>query len=166
MWQGLDRRLYREALSLKGLLTSNSLTLSLAESCTGGEITSTLTKIPGASQFFVGGVIVYWPSYKTHVVGVPEEVVETYGTVSYETAYELARRIRHLSSSDIGLSVVCVLGPRPDEKGHSVGTTYIGIAYNDDVVVKHMTVVRMSRIDMKKLVALKSMLVLSEVIAR
>ena len=164
MWQKLDKRLYSEALFLKRLLVSRSLTMSVAESCTGGEITSTLTKVPGASQFFVGGVVVYWPSYKIHIVGVPRNIVETYGTVSYETAYELAKHIRVISATDIGLSVVCVLGPKPDEKGHSVGTTYIAVAYKDDVVVRRMNVVPKSRVFMKKLVALKALRILGEVI--
>ncbi|MCX7914067.1 MAG: CinA family protein [Thermodesulfovibrionales bacterium] len=119
---------------LKGLIKlahdffiSFNYTLSIAESCTGGLICSLLTDLPGASQFFKGGIITYWTETKIDILGVSSETIKVKGVISSETAIEMAQRVRKLFYSDYGLSITGNLGPTVME-GKALGLVYIGIS--------------------------------------
>ncbi len=160
----LDRVLLRQAKLVKNLLVSKKITISLAESCTGGQLSSVLTNIPGISKVMVGSVVVYSAFYKSELVGVSPITISDYGTVSFQTAYELAYNIKNISNTSIGISVVCVLGPFPDEKRNNVGTMYIGISDECSTSVKFFKVDACCRIKMKKLVVLKILKILEGVV--
>lgn len=162
--QGLDKAIVYKVYSIKNLLKRNELTLALAESCTGGEVSSFISKIPGSSSFFVGSVIVYSYFYKNKFLEVENGILDNHGTVSEEAASILAVNVRDISRSTLGLSVVCVLGPGKDEKQHEVGTLFVGVATKDRVFVKRFFVPRSNRMRMKKIVVLKTFCVLEEVI--
>lgn len=162
--QGLDKAIVYKVYAIKNLLKSKGFKLVLAESCTGGEISSFISRIPGSSSFFLGGVVVYSYLYKNEFLKVDKDVLDTYGTVSEEVASVLAVNIRNLSRATIGLSVVCVLGPKKDEKQHEIGTLFVGVAIEDRVFVRKFFVPRSNRIRMKKIVVLKAFCVLEEVI--
>ena len=100
------------------------LTLSVAESCTGGLICSFLTDIEGASSFFKGGIICYWTESKIDVLGVSPETITSYGAVSSETAVEMAEKIRQLFGTDYGVAITGNLGPTTIE-GKEKGLVYI-----------------------------------------
>ncbi|MBA1333924.1 MAG: ADP-ribose pyrophosphatase of COG1058 family / Nicotinamide-nucleotide amidase [Firmicutes bacterium] len=114
-----------------GILMKSGLTLSIAESCTGGRISSMLTSVPGISKSLEGTVISYSNSVKTKVLGVRKETLDTFGAVSRETAVEMAEGVRNLCSSDIGLSVTGIAGPSGGTDEKPVGLVYIALSDPD-----------------------------------
>ena len=112
-------------------LIRRGMTLATAESCTGGLVAEKLTAIPGASGVYRGGVVSYWTSVKAGVLGVPEELLDTYGPVSEQCARAMAEGVRKATGADIGVSVTGSAGPDADERGVPVGIVYIGLAAPD-----------------------------------
>ena len=101
-------------------------TLVTAESLTGGGIGAALTAVPGASAVYKGGVISYTNAVKETVLGVPAEILTTYGAVSAWTAGYMASGVRKLLKADVAVSVTGLAGPGGDEYGNPVGTVFIG----------------------------------------
>lgn len=110
------------------LLKERGLTFATAESCTGGRVAERITALPGASAVYRGGVVSYWTGVKADVLGVPAEMLDTYGAVSEQTAKAMAQGARRITGADIAVSVTGVAGPDPDERGVAVGIVYIGLA--------------------------------------
>ncbi len=117
--------LYSVANKAVELLKENNLSVSFAESCTGGTLSQLITSVSGASQVFELGVCCYSNDIKHKVLNVPKDILEIYGAVSQETAIILAKKIRRLANSSFGISVTGVAGPEKSE-GKEVGTVYIG----------------------------------------
>lgn len=113
------------------LLKKQGRTFATAESCTGGRIAERITALPGASAVYRGGAVSYWTSVKARVLGVPQEILDTCGAVSEETARAMAEGARTITGAEIALSVTGVAGPDPDERGVPVGIVYIGLATPD-----------------------------------
>jgi nicotinamide-nucleotide amidase len=109
------------------LLNDNNLTLSTAESCTGGKIASLITSVPGSSGWFTGSVVAYNNSIKTGVLGVSNETLRLYGAVSAETAGEMARGVRRLMGTDYSVAVTGIAGPTGGTAGKPVGTVWIAV---------------------------------------
>jgi nicotinamide-nucleotide amidase len=110
-------------------LKGRKLTISAAESLTGGMFQQELTSISGASSVLKGGVVCYATEIKHKILNVKKETIENYGVVSEQCAEELAENVARLFSTDIGISFTGVAGPEELE-GKPVGTVYIGIAIN------------------------------------
>jgi nicotinamide-nucleotide amidase len=127
-----DVLLGSDLISLEGLvgryLQKNGLTLAVAESCTGGLIGHRLTDIPGASDYFLGGVVSYSNDAKCDLLRVPAEVLARHGAVSPETARDMARGVREVFHAAIGLAVTGIAGPSGGSLEKPVGTVYIGLA--------------------------------------
>lgn len=116
------------------MLEQRGLTLSVAESCTGGLIGHRLTNVPGSSDYFEGGVVSYSNELKKKLLGVREETLKTYGAVSAETAKEMARGVCRHTRSDLGLAVTGIAGPEGGTAEKPVGTVYIGLSRGDETV--------------------------------
>ncbi len=110
------------------LLNANDATVSVAEADTCGLIGYMLSTVPGSSKFFPGGVIAYTGGIKQKVLGVPDELYETKGSVSPEMAVAMARGVRDLVGTDYAISVTGVAGPTGGRSDLPIGTFYIGIA--------------------------------------
>jgi len=120
------------------LLKENNLTISMAESCTGGRISMSLTSIPGSSQVYHGGVICYTNKVKQNVLQVPKEILDDYGAVSYEAAKILAENTLKIFNTDMALSITGVAGPDSIEN-KPVGLIYIGISEKGkDTIVQEL----------------------------
>lgn len=115
-----------------GLLRERHLKLAIAESCTGGLVGHRITNVPGASAYFLGGVIAYANEIKLAVLGVRPETLEKDGAVSAETALEMAQGVRRLTGADIGVAITGIAGPEGGSLEKPVGLTWIGI-YAPDV---------------------------------
>lgn len=115
-----------------GLLKKNNITLSVAESCTGGLICDLLTNVPGISKNLIESIVVYSNQSKSNRLAVKEETLKQYGAVSEQTAIEMARGIKYASGADIGLSVTGIAGPDGGTDMKPVGLVYIAIAYGND----------------------------------
>lgn len=109
-------------------LHEKKLTLSAAESCTGGLIAKRVTDISGCSDVFFGGCVTYTNEVKHKLIGVSEETLERFGAVSYQTACEMARGVRLATGSDIGVSATGIAGPTGGSAQAPVGTVFIGIS--------------------------------------
>ena len=109
-------------------LRKNKLKCAIAESCTGGGIAFALTAIPGSSTWFERGFVTYSNLAKQELLGIPENIIQTYGAVSKETAEKMAEGALHKSPVDIALSVTGVAGPDGGTKEKPVGTVWFGFA--------------------------------------
>ncbi|MDO4870403.1 MAG: competence/damage-inducible protein A [Bacillota bacterium] len=111
-------------------LLERGMTISCAESCTGGMFAAALTDIPGISECFDRGLVTYSNKAKIEELGVRPETLETFGAVSQETALEMASGVRSVSGTDIGISVTGVAGPGGGTEEKPVGLAYIGLDIN------------------------------------
>ncbi len=119
----------------KELLTSR-LTVTCAESCTGGLIAKLLTDLPGSSRVFAGGFVTYCDEMKKALLGVKAETLEKFHAVSLQTAKEMASGALERTGADIAVSTTGVAGPSGDDSGKPVGTVYIGLAVRTSAGVK------------------------------
>jgi nicotinamide-nucleotide amidase len=111
------------------LLRERSLTLALAESCTGGLIGHRLTDVPGSSEYFRLGIIAYANEAKQQLLSVSRDTLETHGAVSVETAIEMARGARAAARSDLALATTGIAGPGGGTAEKPIGTVCIAIAW-------------------------------------
>ena len=113
------------------LFRDRSLTLSLAESCSGGLIAKRITDIPGSSRYFCEGVVTYSNAAKMRLLGVPAELLNSSGAVSSECASAMAQGIRLASGSDLGVATTGIAGPDGGSQDKPVGTVFISLAAAD-----------------------------------
>jgi len=114
-------------------LTKNNMTLSTAESCTGGMIGGSITSLAGSSLFFKGGVIAYSNEIKINTLGVNERTICEFGAVSSQTVEEMVRGVCALLKTDCAISVSGIAGPGGGTIDKPVGLVYIGIKVHDMV---------------------------------
>lgn len=110
------------------LLIDNDKTLTVAESCTGGQLGQVITSVSGSSGYFLGGVIAYADEVKRNQLGVDEDILEKHGAVSEPCAVAMAVGCRKLLGSDYALSITGVAGPAGGSEEKPVGTTFVGLA--------------------------------------
>ena len=110
------------------LLKTKKLTVAVAESCTGGMLGEMITRIPGSSEYFQGGVISYSAQIKEELLKVPPEVIKKYGEVSKEVAQLMAEGVRRYCHSDIGISITGIAGPGGATEKKKVGLVYMALA--------------------------------------
>lgn len=147
------------------LLTKNNLTLSVAESCTGGLISSKLTDISGSSSYIQMNMVTYSNEAKIKMLGVKEETINQFGPVSEKSATEMAEGIKLLSNSDIGLSITGFAGPTSDSVNKPVGLVYIGISGNNKTkIFKFQIPDRFNRVQIKERAAILALKALREFI--
>lgn len=135
------------------LLMKNNLTISIAESCTGGLVSEKLTSIPGISSVFDRAIITYSNKAKVENLGVNPETLERYGAVSRETAEEMAQGVRKTAKTDIGLSFTGIAGPDGGTPEKPVGLVYVAIADQNKVDCRELKL-RGSREKIRNLSAL------------
>ena len=107
------------------VLKQRGLTVTFAESCTGGLLAKLMTDVPGASAVFRGSIVSYSAEIKEKLLGVNPETISRYGEVSRETALEMAQGARRVIGADIAVSVTGSAGPEPDEPGKPVGLIWL-----------------------------------------
>ncbi len=115
------------------LLLKAGSTLAVAESCTGGLISHKITKVPGSSTYFLGGITSYSNNMKHHFLKVSKKLITTHGAVSEEVAKAMATGIKKESGADIGVSVTGIAGPDGGTVEKPVGTVFIGFAIENDI---------------------------------
>ena len=110
------------------LLASRRLTLSLAESCTGGLLAARLTDVPGSSRYVLGSIVDYHNDLKRRCLGVPAATLARHGAVSAQAARRMAEGARRLSGADVGMAVTGIAGPSGGTPRKPVGLVYVGLA--------------------------------------
>ncbi len=122
-------------------LINNKVTLSVAESCTGGYISKKLTDISGSSNYFKGSIVAYDNSIKESFLDVPRKLLVEHGAVSSEVAINMAESIRNKFQSNIGLSTTGISGPTGGNRNNPVGIIYIAISTQNEKVVKKFNLI-------------------------
>ena len=120
-----------EVQEIAEILTSRGQTVSVAEADTAGLIGYMLGAIPGSSKYFPGGIIAYTGGLKEKVLGVPDDISPTHGTVSSQMAIGMARGALELCGTDYAVSTTGVTGPAAGRAGLPIGTFWIGLAVKD-----------------------------------
>lgn len=125
--------------ALLNIMTEKNLTLSVAESCTGGYISHLFTQHAGSSKVFLGGAVSYSNQLKESLLGVKDETIEKYGAVSEETATEMVQGALENFKSDFAIAVTGIAGPDGGTPDKPVGTVWIGVASSRETLVKKFT---------------------------
>ena len=120
-------------------LKDRGMTVGVAESCTGGFLASLFTQLPGASEYFYGGVISYDNSVKMNVLGVSKEVLDTYGAVSQECAEQMAAGARRVLGTDYAIATTGIAGPDGGTAEKPAGTVWIAVATPEGITSKKFT---------------------------
>ena len=123
---GFERASMQELVH--GILTQRSETLATAESCTGGAIAARFTAMPGASAYFLCGVVAYSNEAKSRILGVPAEEIVRYGAVSEQVARRMAEGARRISGADYAVATTGIAGPTGGSDAKPVGTVWIAVA--------------------------------------
>ena len=118
------------------LLRNSGLTLSVAESCSGGLIAKRITDVPGSSGYFLFGAVTYSNESKLKVLGVPGKLLEKHGAVSSEVALSMAEGVRRVSGSAIAIATTGIAGPDGGTPEKPVGTVFMALADRDGCSVK------------------------------
>ena len=121
--------------SLIKLLIKKKIKLSVAESCTGGLLASTITSISGASKIFDLGLVTYSNQAKIKVLRVNKNIIRKYGAVSHECCYAMVKSLSKISKTDINVSITGIAGPKGSTKLKPVGLVYIGVKKGDKIQI-------------------------------
>lgn len=140
---------------LAEMLTERNLTISTAESCTGGELAKMITSVSGSSKYFLGGMVAYATEKKIKILNVSRETVDEFTVVSEQVAQEMAKGCQELFETHISLSTTGVAGPGKGEDGKDVGTVYYTIRINDQEVTSKLYMPHLERIDFMDFVSQK-----------
>ena len=118
------------------LLSKQRLKISLAESCTGGLLSSSITSISGSSKVFTLGMITYSNQAKINILKVPKRIIMKHGAVSYETCLSMVKNLNKISKTNISVSITGVAGPNGGTKKKPIGLVYIGIKKANKILIK------------------------------
>lgn len=130
-----DTILAEKSKSVIQLLSDLKMTLSVAESCTGGLLSKIITDVSGASSVYKGGVCVYCNESKIKILGVSSDTIRSVGAVSKETASQMSSGICRLFGTDVGIGITGIAGPASDNTNKPVGLIYISLTANDETNV-------------------------------
>jgi len=140
---------------LAEILTERKLTISTAESCTGGELAKMITSVSGSSKYFLGGIIPYAAEKKIEILKVKKETVDEFSVVSEQVATEMAEGCQKLFDTNISLSTTGVAGPGKGEDGKEVGTVFYSIRIDDKEVTSKLYMPHLERLDFMNFVSQK-----------
>ena len=145
---------------LKNLTTKlkkNKIKVAVAESCTGGLISYNLTKIPGASKFFMVGIVSYSNISKLDLLKVRKKILTKYGAVSAEICKEMCNNLLKISKTNIAISVTGIAGPDGGTKKKPIGLVYVGICSKNKFEIKKFNFgKKLSRINIQNLTLKKT----------
>ena len=132
------------------LLTKKKLTVSFAESCTGGLLASSITSISGSSKVFNMGLVTYSNNAKVKLLKVPKKTITKYGAVSYETCLSMLKNLSKITKSNISISITGVAGPNGGTKEKPVGLVYIGLKKGSKIIIKKNLFKNKKRVSIQK----------------
>ncbi len=138
------------SLKIVKVLTKRKLTVSFAESCTGGLLASSITSISGSSKVFNLGLVTYSNNAKVRLLKVPKKNITKYGAVSYETCLSMVKNLSKISKSNISISITGVAGPNGGTKEKPVGLVYIGLKKGSKTIIKKNLFKSKKRVSIQK----------------
>ena len=138
------------SLKIVKLLSKKKLTVSFAESCTGGLLASSITSVSGSSNVFSMGLVTYSNKAKTKLLKVTKKTISKYGAVSYETCLAMVKNLSKISKSNISISITGIAGPNGGNKEKPVGLVYIGLKKGSKTIIKKNLFKNKKRISIQK----------------
>ena len=138
------------SLKIVKLLSKKKLTVSFAESCTGGLLASSITSVSGSSKVFSMGLVTYSNKAKTKLLKVTKKTISKYGAVSYETCLAMVKNLSKISKSNISISITGIAGPNGGTKEKPVGLVYIGLKKGSKTIIKKNLFKNKKRISIQK----------------
>lgn len=139
------------------ILMEKKLTVSTAESCTGGEVSRLITSVSGSSNYFLGGITAYETQKKIDILGVPKEILENHSVVSGDVALAMARASQKLFDTDIAIATTGVAGPNTDQEDNEIGLVYFAICIKEKEFVHKLYLPYFERNDFVKFVSQKTL---------
>ena len=140
-----------------GLLRKKGLKLSVAESCTGGMLSSTITSVNGSSKVFKLGLVTYSNNSKNHLLRVPKQIIRRYGAVSVQCCFSMVNNLYKISKSNVAVSITGIAGPSGGTKQKPVGLVYIGIKRANKVKINRYLFKNKGRSNIQKAAVKKSL---------
>ena len=138
------------SLKIVKLLTKKKLTVSFAESCTGGLLASSITSIGGSSKVFNMGLVTYSNNAKVKLLKVPQKTITKFGAVSHQTCLSMLKNLKKITKSNISISITGVAGPNGGTKEKPVGLVYIGLNKGSKTIIKKNLFKNKKRISIQK----------------
>ena len=146
------------------LLKRKKLKIAVAESCTGGILSSAITSISGSSKVFTMGLVTYSNQAKIGILKVPQKIIKKYGAVSVQCCLAMVNNLSKISKSKVCVSITGIAGPRGGSKQKPVGLVYIGIRIEKKVVINKCNFKNKGRAYIQKQTVKKSLNLLSKLI--
>ena len=143
------------------ILIKKKLTISIAESCTGGLLSSTITSVSGSSKVLILSFVAYSNQSKINILKVPKKIIKKYGSVSRQVCMSMIKNLYKISKSNIYLSITGIAGPRGGTKDKPIGLVYIGIKKNNKIVTNKYLFKNKGRLYIQKAAVNKSLKLIS-----
>ena len=147
----------KELIKLIYLLKKKRLKLAIAESCTGGMLSSTITSISGSSKIFTMGLVTYSNESKTSILKVPKKIIQKHGAVSIQCCLSMVNNLSKISKSKVCVSITGIAGPSGGTKQKPVGLVYIGVKNGKKVIVSKSQFKNIGRSSIQKATVKKSL---------
>ena len=145
-------------------LIRKKLKISLAESCTGGLLSSMITSVSGSSIVFNLGLVTYSNQMKIDILNVPKKILDKHGAVSKECCLSMVKNLSKISRTNISISITGIAGPKGGTKFKPVGLVYIGIKIGNKTTVKENLFKNKNRISIQKAVVITSLKIIDKII--
>ena len=146
------------------LTKKKRLKLAIAESCTGGMLSSSIVSVSGSSKIFTMGLVTYSNQAKTSILKVPQKIIKKYGAVSVQCCLAMVNNLSKISKSKVCVSITGIAGPKGGSKQKPVGLVYIGISVGKKVVINKCNFKNKGRIFIQKQTVKKSLNLLTRLI--
>ena len=146
------------------LLKKKKITLAIAESCTGGLLSSSITAISGSSRVFNLGLITYSNKSKNEILKVPNKVIKRYGAVSIQCCLSMVNNLSLIAKSNISVSITGIAGPGGGSKSKPVGLVYIGLKKGNKVKAQKYIIKNKGRSYIQNIIVRKSLKLIKELI--
>ena len=146
------------------LIKKKRMKLSIAESCTGGMLSSAITSVSGSSKVFTMGLITYSNQSKKSILKVPQKIIKKYGAVSVQCCLSMVNNLSKISNSKVCVSITGIAGPKGGSKQKPIGLVYIGIRFGKKVIVNKCNFKNKGRIFIQKQTVKKTLNLLAQLI--
>ncbi len=147
------------------LIKRKKMKLAIAESCTGGMLSSTITSVSGSSKVFTMGLVTYSNQAKRGILKVPQKILKKHGAVSVQCCLAMVNNLSKISKSKVCVSITGIAGPKGGSKQKPVGQVYIGIRVGKKVIVNKFNFKNKGRIYIQKQTVKKSLNLLLNLIS-
>ena len=146
------------------LIKRKKMKLAIAESCTGGMMSSTITSVSGSSKVFTMGLVTYSNQAKTSILKVPQKIIRKHGSVSVQCCLAMVNNLSKISKSKVCVSITGIAGPKGGSKQKPVGLVYIGVKIGKKVIINKCNFKNNSRAFIQKQTVKKALSLLAKLI--